>query len=153
MSAIVVLRLPYPISANRYWRTTVFMVKGSPRVNTYVSEEAKAYRDEVAWIARGAGIRKPIEGRVELGYRLYPHRPQDWRERMRRLGELWDDTVQCIDLGNAEKVMSDALQGTVITSDALVRRLVGERMEPDEDGARLMLWVRPIAARQQELQA
>lgn len=149
----IVLTLPYPVSANRYWRTTVFMVGKQPRVNTYLSEEAKAFKEQIKWIAHAAGIRAPLKGRVELGYRLYPHRPLDYKTRMRKLGELWDDGVECIDLGNCEKIMSDALQDTVIGNDKLVRRLVGERMEPDEHGARLVLFVRPMARTQQELVA
>jgi crossover junction endodeoxyribonuclease RusA len=145
---VIVLRLPYPISANRYWRTTVLTIKGVSRVQTYVSPEAKAFKEHIAWIAKQAGIRAPIVGRVEIGYRLYPKRPQDYELRMRQQGELWDDSVQCVDLGNAEKIMSDALQDIVIGNDSLVRRLVGERMEPDEEGARLMLYVRPIPTRQ-----
>lgn len=152
----IVLVLPIPVSSNRYWASRVYKVKGTTntwRAMTYVTPEAKTYREQVQRIARAAGVLAPIEGRVELGYRLYPHRPLDYKTRMKKFGKAWDDTVQAIDLGNVEKVLSDALQGIVITNDALVRKLVGERMEPDAHGARLMLWVRPqsAAVRQQEL--
>lgn len=140
------LDLPYPISANRYWASRVIRVKGtmSWRAMTYVTPEAEAYRQQVKWLAHAAGVRAPITGRVELAYRLYPHRPDDWQKRMRLDPINWDDTVQCIDLGNAEKVMSDALQGVVIENDRRTWRLGGERMEPDAKGARLVVWVRNI---------
>ena len=141
-----VLCLPYPISANRYWAHRVYRDKatGQHRAMVYVTADAVAYKDEVKARARLAGILEPIAGRVELAWRLYPHRPQDYEKRMRQFGEAWDDTVQCLDLSNTVKVMEDALQGTVIANDKFVRRLTGERMEPDQHGARLMVWVRPL---------
>lgn len=113
---------------------------------TYVTPEAKAYREQLALIARQAGVFAPINGRVRLHAALYPHRPLDWQRRMRKLGELWDDSVQCIDLGNAEKVMSDALQGVVIADDCMFRRIVLDRMEPDALGARLVVRVKKVDA-------
>lgn len=146
MSKPVVLVLPYPISANRYWASRVYYdaKTRSSRAMTYVTPEARQYREDVAWIARKAGITHPIDGRVELGWRLYPHRPLDYAARQRKLGERWDDTVGCIDLSNALKVMEDALQGVVLENDKKVWSLSGQRMEPDEHGARLVVVVREI---------
>lgn len=146
---MIELTLPYPISANRYWATRVITPKGGgkPMAMTYVTPEAKAYRDQVAWAARAAGVRETLKGRVALELKLYPHRPLDWQKRQRQLGELWDDTVQCIDLGNAEKVLSDALQGTVIANDRSFRRMVLERMEPDAEPARVVVTITAIALR------
>lgn len=142
------LTVPYPPSANRYWRTTVI----GRRVQTYVSAEGKAYREDVAWRARVLGV-QPIAGRVALTVRLYPHRPQDWKRRQRKDPETWDDTVQCIDLGNCEKVLSDALNGVAWIDDKQHRRIVLERMEPDDQGARLEVEVDavPVLARQGEV--
>lgn len=138
---IAALALPYPISANRYWASRMAKTKaGVAFVQTYVTPEARAYRTECGWIAKRV-IRKPITGRVHVHAMLYPHRPEDWRARQRKHGELWDDTVQCIDLGNCEKVMSDALQGIVFADDCQIRRILLERMEPDEHGARLQVFV------------
>jgi crossover junction endodeoxyribonuclease RusA len=133
------LTLSYPVSANRYWATRVVKPKsgGAPIAVTYPTPEAKAYREEVTLRAREAGVREPLEGRLSLELFLYPRRPQDWERRMRKWGETWDDSVQCIDLGNCEKVLSDALQGTVIVNDSAFRRIVLERMEPDDLGARV----------------
>lgn len=143
---MVELTLPYPISANRYWASRVIKPKGggAPISLTYVTPEAKAYREQCAWIASRV-IRAPLSGRVKLHAELYPHRPLDWARRMRKLGETWDDSVQCIDLGNAEKVMSDALQGIVFADDCMYRRIVLDRMEPDERGARLVVRIEQVA--------
>lgn len=147
---MIQLTLPYPCSANRYWASRVIKAKASGKwmAMTYITPEAKAYREQVALIAASAGIRAPLVGRVELLLQLYPHRPLDWKTRMRKLGAAWDDTVQCIDLGNAEKVLSDALQGVVIGDDKTFRRIVLERMEPDDGGGRVVATIRSIAVHQ-----
>ena len=154
---MIELVLPYPISANRYWATRVIKAKATGKwmAMTYVTPEAKTYKDQVAKVARAAGIGAPLVGRFEMAVRLYPHRPLDWQKRMRQLGDAWDDSVQCIDLGNCEKVLSDALQGNVFDNDKAARRIVLERMEPDEHGARLVVRIaaRPAVKRQLELVA
>lgn len=145
MSAITVT-LPYPISANRYWRTRVFTPRKGPQiVQTYVSPEAKKFKTEVQWLLKAAGIRKPLVGRVALWYVLYPNRPQDYRTRMRKLGESWDDSVMCIDLDNAQKVLLDALKGLAFEDDIWVREIYARRAEPDEGGARLVVKIQSIA--------
>ena len=139
--ARVCLTLPYPPSANRYWRTAT--IRGSAR--TFLSAEAKAYREDVAWRARLAGV-AALTGRVALTIRLYPHRPQDWQRRQRKDPETWDDSVQCIDLGNCEKVLSDALNGVAWLDDKQHRRIVLERCTPDEQGARVEIEIEPPSA-------
>lgn len=140
--------LPYPISANRYWRTRVVKPKCGPAiVSTYVSAEAKAYKATVVRLLREAGVREPITGRVAIAYKLYPHRPQDYRARVRKFGDAWQDTVQCIDLDNAQKVLFDALKGIAFEDDAWVRRITAERPEPDGE-ARLVVTITPIATPQ-----
>lgn len=141
----ITLTLPYPISANRYWRT--FMPKGFKAPVTTLSSEAKAYKEQVGWMVKAAGVLKPIKGRVQIEVRLYPNRPQDWQKRMRTAGANWDDTVQCIDLDNANKVLLDSLKGVAIEDDKWVRRIVAERMEPDGEG-RVVVTITPIAAEQ-----
>lgn len=134
------LTLPYPISANRYWAT---MARGG-RAMTYVSKEAKDYRDQVGWICRAAGIAAPIVGRVEIAVQLYPNQPKDWALRQRKHGQAWDDSVMCLDLDNANKVLLDSIKGIVIEDDKWVRKLTAERMVPDEKGARVVLFVRAM---------
>lgn len=137
------LTLPFPPSANRYWRTTV---RGS-FVSTYVSAEAKDFKEQVGWVCKAAGIREPIAGRVRITVELYPARPQDWARRVKKLGAAWDDSVRCIDLDNANKVLLDALKGVAIVDDGWpVRSLHCDRMEPDEHDARVVVCIEPLGA-------
>lgn len=138
MTALV-LTLPYPISANRYWRP----VKLGQHISIVPTKEAKQFRSSIALICRAQGVREPISGRVQIGVKLYPHRPLDWQKRMRTDGENWDDTVMCIDLDNANKVLLDSLKGVAIDDDKWVRRIVSERMEPDGE-ARVIVTIEPI---------
>ena len=48
---MIVLTLPYPISSNRYWRP----VNLGKHISIVPTKEAKQYREQVGWIARGAG--------------------------------------------------------------------------------------------------
>lgn len=137
----ITLTLPYPISANRYWRT--FMPKGFKAPVTTLSEEAKQYKSNVAAIIRAAGIVDPIRGRVSVSYTLYPERPQDWAKRAAKNPEFWDDDVRCIDLDNAQKVLLDSLKGLVFDDDKWVREINARRAEPDGK-ARLVVIVREI---------
>lgn len=146
MTDVIILNLPYPISENRYWATRVYTPAGGgkPRAMTYVTKEAEAYRQQVQHIALDAGLSEPLQGRVELSYRLYPHRPQDWKKRMRSLGPEWDDSVQCLDVYNAIKVAADAMQGVIYVDDKQIWGGTNRREEPDEYGARLVVYVRKI---------
>ena len=137
----VTLTLPYPVSNNRYWRSKV--VGGIAM--TYVSSEAKQYKAQVAEIVRAAGIVHPILGRVEVHIELYPHRPLDYKKRMAADPVHWAETVQCIDLDNARKVLYDALKCLVFMDDKWIWRDSGERMEPDEHGARVVVRVTEIS--------
>ena len=133
MTAPVVLVLPYPISANRYWATRVIRSRetGRTMATMYVTSEAVAYKADVGWRAKRAGLRIPLDGRVAWHIRLFPQRPQDWAKRAQRNPDGWDDDVRCIDLGNCEKVLADALNGIAWLDDKQIRRTVLERMEPD----------------------
>jgi crossover junction endodeoxyribonuclease RusA len=124
---MITLTLPYPLSANRYWRP----VKLGPRISIVPTKEAKAFRAEIAAACRDQGVRAPIAGRVHVDVKLYPGRPLDWQKRMRKEGGAWDDTVRCIDIDNANKVLLDALKDVAIDDDKWVRKLTSERMEPD----------------------
>ena len=136
----VTLVLPYAISSNRYWRP----VNIGKHITIVPTKEAKAYREGVAWACKQQGVRKPFPWRVVLEIRLFPHRPLDWAKRMKADPMAWDDTVQCIDLGNCEKVLSDSMNGVVFTDDKMIWRTVLERMLPDEKGARVEVTVTPL---------
>lgn len=136
----VTLTFPYPISANRYWRP----VPIGKHITIVPTKEAKQYRKDVAALCMVLGVRKPFPWRVTLEIRLYPNRPQDWAKRMKADPIAWDDTVQCLDLGNCEKVLSDAMNGVVFTDDKMIWRMVLDRMLPDEKGARVEVTVTPL---------
>lgn len=97
------LTLPYPPSANRYWRTT-------RQGRTYVSPDAKAYKRAVADRARAALVGPPLAGEVALTLAVF---------RPRKAG----------DLSNRIKVLEDALIGIAYRDDAQVRRIVAERFD------------------------
>ena len=151
---MIELTLPYPISANRYWKTRVMKVAGQMMAQTYVSKEAKEFKDHVGWLARAAGVRAPITGRVAISYTLHPHRPLDYLRRMKRDPAGWEDTVQCIDLDNAQKVLLDALKGVVMEDDKWVRSITAVRGEPIV-GGRLVVRVsaaEPVVLQQEALE-
>lgn len=139
MSAVTLV-LPYPISANRYWRTVV--PRGGRRAMTFVSPEAVDYKKQVIAIAKQSGIDQPIHGRVSVEYTLYPKRPLDWAKRARKSVD-WDDDVMCIDLDNAQKVLFDSLKNVVFDDDKWVRKITAERAEPDGE-ARVVVVIRSI---------
>lgn len=141
---MILLTLPYPVSANRYWATRVVPIHGKPMPMVYVTSDAKKYRVEVAKACADAGIVQPLLGRIAVAVRLFPHRPLDFKTRQRKLGEAWDDTVQCLDIDNANKVLLDSLKGVAFEDDRWVRRLQAERMEPDEYGARVIVAIEQI---------
>jgi len=132
---MIALTLPYPVSANRYWRP----VRIGTHITIVPTSEAKKYRKQVIDAALAAGIVNPLLGRVAISVRLYPHRPLDWAKRERLDPEGWDDTVQCLDLDNVNKVVLDSLKGVAIEDDKWVRSLTALRMRPDENGARLLV--------------
>lgn len=134
---MITLTLPYPISANRYWRAVRLGKGPTARMAMVPTKEAIAYKADVGKLAKAAGLRIPLDGRMTLLVRLYPERPQDWAKRAQRDPDTWDDTVRCMDLGNCEKVLSDALNGIAWLDDKQLRRIVLERYEPDDRGARV----------------
>jgi crossover junction endodeoxyribonuclease RusA len=136
----ITLTLPYPLSANRYWRP----VKLGAHISIVPTKEAKAFRADIVARCRDQGVRTPIAGRVHVDVKLYPARPLDWQKRMRLNGAAWDDTVRCIDIDNANKVLLDALKDVAIDDDKWVRRLTSERMEPDGE-ARVVVTITAIA--------
>lgn len=142
VGAVVTIRLvlPYPISANRYWRS--YVPKGWNRALVVPSDEARQYKADVHWLAKKAGVMKPMAGPVEVTLELYPHRPQDWAKRAKVDPLWWDMTVQCIDLDNARKVLWDALKGVAFVDDKWIRKDPGEIMVPDGE-ARVVVTVAP----------
>lgn len=107
--------LPYPVSCNRYWRN----FKG----RTVVSKEAIEYKARVACIFRMVGHQLIESGPVAVHILLHPKQTKAGAANKTR-----------IDLGNAEKVISDALNGVAWTDDRQIERILLELADPIEGG-------------------
>lgn len=94
------ITLPYPPSANRYWRAF--------RGRTVVSAEARSYKRQVAKACKAAGFTEPLAGEVAISVIVY--RP-----------------ILRGDLGNRLKVLEDALNGFAWHDDEQVSRIYMER--------------------------
>lgn len=141
---MITIKLPYPVSANRYWASRVITPKGGrPMALTYVTAEAKAYKEQVGWILKQHGVRVALPGRVQVDIQMYPHRPLDYKKRMKVDPLYWDDTVQRLDLDNARKVVNDALKELAFADDKCIFKDSGEVMEPDGREACLIVTIRP----------
>lgn len=140
----ITLVLPYPLSANRYWHP----VNLGKHISIVPTKEAKSFRKDVADRCKGVPM---IKGRCAFEVWLFPNRPQDWAKRQRQLGASWDDSVMCIDLDNANKVLLDALKGVAIEDDKWVRQIVARRMEPDQHGARVIVRITSIEVEQPQM--
>jgi len=99
------LELPYPPSANTYWKLW--------RGRMVVSEEARRYKTSVKLRALTEGVR-PIEGPICLSIAV--HRP-------RKAG----------DLSNRIKILEDALQGVAYEDDDQVVELHAMRFDDKEN--------------------
>jgi crossover junction endodeoxyribonuclease RusA len=100
------LILPYPISANRYWRN----MQG----RMVVSAEAKDYKRVVSLLAMEART-SPVDGDVSVAITLHPRTNKNGKE-----------SRICLDLDNCIKVLFDALQGVAFGNDRQVKRIFAE---------------------------
>ena len=101
-----ILRLDYPVSANRYWRTC--------RGRTYRSSEAEQYKASVNAIATAAGL-IAIEGPAAVSITMHP-----------KLTKKGVASLARMDLDNCIKVTLDALNGVAYLDDSQVVKLVAE---------------------------
>ena len=110
---MIVLRLPFPPSVNRYWRHPT---TGPLAGRHLISEEGRAYRDAVAQRAVVHGARRQL-GRLSLAVEAFP---PDQRRR---------------DLDNLLKALLDGLQHAgVVVDDAQFDALSIRRMQPVAGG-------------------
>lgn len=121
------LILPYPVSANRYWRIW--------RNRAVRSAQAAAYKETVRRIAQEAGA-MPSEGSVAVRLRLIPKANKDGGA---------SKTV--IDLDNALKVALDALQGIAYHNDRQVRRIAAEYGDEPAAGGGLAVEIEELEGR------
>lgn len=110
------ITLPYPPSANRYWR----MARG----HMHKSNEARAYQGNVGLLARAAGM-KPITGDVSVSV---------WVYRPAKRGDL--DNVAC-------KVVLDALKGCAFNDDKQVAEIHAYRGD-DKANPRVEVRIEPV---------
>lgn len=110
------VELPFPPSANRYWRTT-------KSGRTYVDAAAKQYKADAARIATAAGM-KPLAGELAVTMIFYfPDRRGD--------------------LSNRVKVCEDALNGVGYHDDKQVSWMQTERLI-DKARPRVVVDIRPL---------
>lgn len=123
---MITLRLPYPVSANRYWRKVA--VRNMPHsAKLVLSHEAKMYRYNVGWLAKAQGLHGPADGPLSVSVQVLPKTTKNGAA-----------SGQILDLDNAWKVASDALQGVAYDNDRQVKRLLLEYGDPTYDGGLLV---------------
>jgi crossover junction endodeoxyribonuclease RusA len=110
---LTALVLPFPPSANRYWRSV--QDRG-----VLLSAEARRYKEDAGMVALAAGVR-PVDGPVALTVTLY---------RPAKRG----------DLDNRIKVLLDALNGIAYRDDSQVVELHAYRLD-DKDHPRVEVQV------------
>lgn len=119
------ISLPYPLSANRYWRIA------NNRV--YASAEAKAYKKEAALAAKFAGFRFPASGPIEVGVCLHPKQTKSGEASKTR-----------IDLDNCLKVALDALNGIAWVDDSQITAITAMLADAKPNGG-LTIFLKPDA--------
>lgn len=108
------MNLPYPISANRYWRRAGHKIIASAEANKYkTAVRRQAYFDGV----------KALVCDVAVEITLRPKRNKDGSA---------SGTV--LDLDNALKVTLDSLQGVAYINDKQIKYLVAQYGTPVQDG-------------------
>lgn len=115
---------------------------------TYLTAEAKEYKETVRNAARLVGVKSPIDGRIKIEIWFYPNRPQDWKTRQRKLGAQWDNGVMACDIDNLNKALLDSLKDICFGDDKMVFQLMSQRMEPDEKPARVVVRISAIPTQQ-----
>lgn len=118
------MMLPYPVSANRYWRNF--------RGRMTRSVEAMAYREQVQEIAAEC-LTECLQGCVSVRLVLHPKKPKDWDRRLKKDPRAVL-TLGRMDLDNAQKVALDALQGIGFTNDRQITSLLIRLGEPVDGG-------------------
>ena len=115
---MIELELPYPPSANRYWRNVRGMVM--------ISKEGRQYRQDVVNIIKAHKV-EPIAGAVAVKLISYA---KDWRRR---------------DVDNLNKAALDAVSKSGIwEDDSFICALICEKRK-DEDGlGRVILQIKQV---------
>lgn len=114
--------LPFPPSANEYWRSRAVRLPGGKLgVQVYVSPAARQFKERAAQTAREFGVR-PLSGPVALSL------------------ALWLPSRAC-DISNSCKVLEDALNTVAYVDDAQVERIQITRLGIDSKNPRAIVTV------------
>jgi crossover junction endodeoxyribonuclease RusA len=116
------LILPYPVSANRYWRHF--------RGMTVKSADARKYQAECQAIALSAGYSEPLQGPIHVEMSYHPKKPK----------KATGKPVRSLDCSNVCKVAEDALNGIAWVDDKQITHLSIAKCEPIEGGALIVSW-------------
>lgn len=119
--SMIKLSLPYPISANKYWRN----MRGR-MIRSKEAEEFKGYVKAQCLV----GKIKPLDGDVAVAIVLHPKCKKDGTASATRL-----------DLDNCLKVVIDALNGFAYHDDNQIIRLIAEIGEPVQNGGLTVMWL------------
>ena len=124
---MITLTLPYPLSANRYWRP----VPIGKHITIVPTKEAKQYRKDVAHLCAAAGVITPLSGRVSIEVQLYPHRPLDWQKRQRLHGDAWDAKrfPHPLGIGTASVATTDKIRARSMPSTSTLMLPSGMRTD------------------------
>lgn len=115
---MIELELPYPPSANRYWR------KFNNRM--VISKHGKEFQFEVCRIVKDSGI-EPIRGAIAIKILIYT---PDWRRR---------------DEDNLNKALLDAVSKSGIwDDDSFICYHVNEKRKDADGIGRIVLQVKPV---------
>jgi crossover junction endodeoxyribonuclease RusA len=107
---------------NRYWRNF--------RGMTVLSKEAKSFKQEVATLARMAGVLSPLQCEVSIDITYHPKaRKKETAKPMRRL-----------DLDNPIKATLDSLNGIAYLDDYQVTEITARLGQPTEQGELVVMW-------------
>lgn len=115
---MIEMTLPYPPSANRYWR------HWNNRV--VMSAEARAYKNLVSLLAKAQNV-DLVDGTVCVELEIY---------RPRQAG----------DIDNSIKILLDALNKVAYSDDSQIVRLVADQLD-DKENPRVEVRVTPMTRR------
>lgn len=113
------LILPYPPSANNYWRRAGYII--------HPTAEAKRFKKNVAEICLVSGIKSPQAGPIGVVMQFY---------RPRKVG----------DLDNYIKVLFDSLNGIVWVDDSQIITLSANRHD-DKTNPRVEIEIRALGGK------
>ena len=137
--------LPYPITANDFWRTRAIISKGKPMAIVYQTQEAEAWKEHAGLIAKTKGFLSPTDRPVALRI-VHHHKALVYSKHLQR--KIRNGNV--FDLDNVLKVSIDGLKKIVFHDDKQVKHIEAGYGDETEAGA-LTVEVREFIPPQAEL--